>query len=302
MQPFESFRDAQQRLLEHEGLDAASRFVDVPSIDGRAHVLVSGEGPPVVLVPGFGDPAALWAPLMARLEGFTCYAVDRPSFGLTSPARHDTATLRPLGVTFLREVLDALGLEQALFVGNSIGSLWTFWLAIDHPQRVIAMSHLGCPAFVLGTSAPFPMRLLSVPPIGRLLMALSPPSPAQVERFATLVGEDLSGLPELRDVLVAMQRLPGVRASLRELLHAVVRMRGARPEVALSADDLTQVAQPTQLIWGARDPFGSERVGREAAGLIAVATLHVLQDAGHAPWFARPDEAARLAAAFLRAA
>jgi len=63
----EDFRAAQAQLLRRAGVAAESRFVDVPAISGRAHVLVSGEGPPVVAVPGLGDPAAMRAPPMAEL-------------------------------------------------------------------------------------------------------------------------------------------------------------------------------------------------------------------------------------------
>jgi pimeloyl-ACP methyl ester carboxylesterase len=92
-------------------------------------------------------------------------------------------------------VLDQLQLDQPLFVANSMGSLWSLWLAIDRPSRVRAMTHIGCPAVILETSAPLPMRLLSVRPLGRIIMALSPPSRRQVERFASIVGEDFSQLP-----------------------------------------------------------------------------------------------------------
>jgi pimeloyl-ACP methyl ester carboxylesterase len=145
------------------------------------------------------------------------------------------------------------------------------------------------------------MRLLSVRPVGRLIMRLSPPSAAQVERFAAMVGEDLSRAPELRDMLVAMQRLPGVQASIRELLHAVVRLRGARPEVALTAAQLARIAQPVQLIWGERDPFGGPRIGKHAAAIIPDAEFHVLPGAGHVPWIAQAGAVSDLAAPFLRA-
>lgn len=294
----EAFKAAQDRLLQRTGVRAESRFFEASVVAGRVHVLVSGDGPPVVMVPGFGDPAAMWAPLMAELDGFTLYAVDRPCFGLTGPARHTTTTLRSLAVTFLEQVLDGLRLERPAFVANSIGSLWSIWLAIDRPDRVAAMTHVGCPAFILGTSAPLPMRLLSVRPLGRLLMKMAPPSPRQVDRFAAMVGADLSQLPELRDLLVAMQRLPGVQAAMRELLHAVVRVWGARPEVVLTAEQLAQIAQPVQLIWGERDPFGAPDVGQCAARLIPEAVFHLIPEAGHVPWVAHPRDDSRIRATY----
>lgn len=289
-----------KRLLQHFGVDTESHFLEVPAITGHVHVLSCGKGPPVVLVPGFGDPAAMWAPLMAELDGFKLYAVDRPCFGLTGSTEHTTATFRRLAVDFLEQVLDVLEIKRPLFVGNSIGSLWSIWLALDRPDRVAAMVHIGCPAFILGTSAPLLLRLLSIRPLGQLIM-MSPPSPSQVEGFARMIGgEDLPRIPELRDLLVAAQKLPGVQRSTLDLLHAVVRLRGARPEVALTARQLAQIRQPVLLIWGGRDAFGAPDVGEEAARLIPDAEFHVIPKGGHIPWVGHPSEVAAAAMPFLR--
>ncbi|MEZ5285601.1 MAG: alpha/beta hydrolase [Vicinamibacterales bacterium] len=297
----DAFVAAQQRLLARFDVDATSRFVHVPVVDGPAHVLTSGTGPPVVLVPGFADPAVMWTPLVARLQGFTAIAVDRPCFGLSGCARHETATIRRLAVDYLDQVLDALGIERALIVANSLGSLWSIWFALDRPDRVAAMVHVGCPALALGTSAPLPMRLIGTP-IGRLLLALMPPSAAQVERFARDIGgEDLSQLPELRDVLVEAQRLPGALPAMRELLRALVSPRGARPAVALTADQLSALRPPTLFVWGTEDVFGGPAVARDAARLVPGARLVMIPGGGHVPWIGHTDAVAAATVPFLRA-
>jgi 2-hydroxy-6-oxonona-2,4-dienedioate hydrolase len=295
------FMAAQKSLLLHCGVQAESQFIEIPAVNGRVHLLRTGTGPPVVMVPGFADPAAMWAPLMAELDGFTLYAVDRPCFGLTGRADHDTSTFRTLAVDFLEQVLDALDIEQPLFIGNSIGSTWSTWLALDRPDRVMAMVHVGCPAFWLDTSAPLPLRLLSVPPLGRLIMALSPPSPRQMEAFGKkLAGEDMSQFPELRDLLVAAQKLPGARSSILALLHAVVRLRGPRSEIALPEEQLARIRHPVLLIWGSRDAFGKPGVGEEAARIIPQGEFRLVEGAGHVPWVGQPREVGALASPFLR--
>jgi pimeloyl-ACP methyl ester carboxylesterase len=118
----EEFKIVQERLHHRFGVVADSHFLEIPSVSGGAYILISGEGPPVVMVSGFGDPA-MWAPLMAELNKFALYAVDRPCFGLTGFARHTTKTFRTLATRFLAQVLDSLQLERPVFVGNSIGSL-----------------------------------------------------------------------------------------------------------------------------------------------------------------------------------
>jgi pimeloyl-ACP methyl ester carboxylesterase len=141
-----SFTGAQAAVLDRHGIEAEARFVDAPVVEGRAQVLIAGEGPPIVLVNGIGTPAAMWAPLMARLRGFTLHAVDLPGYGLTDTTPNLADDLRVAAVRFLTEILDELGLDQPVFVGNSLGSLWASWLALDRPDRTSALVHVGCPA------------------------------------------------------------------------------------------------------------------------------------------------------------
>lgn len=80
----QQFMDAQRRMLASYGVEAKSEFIEIPSIDGQAHVLMSGEGPPVIMINGIGTPGAMWAPLMAELDHFSLYVVDLPGYGLTA--------------------------------------------------------------------------------------------------------------------------------------------------------------------------------------------------------------------------
>jgi pimeloyl-ACP methyl ester carboxylesterase len=301
MTGLDDLRTAQERLLHSHGVDAESMFVDVLAVEGPVHVLKTGSGPPVVLVPGFADPAAMWASLLARLDGFALHAVDRPCFGLSGSVAHTATGFRPLAVEFLEQVLDALGLERPLFVGNSIGAAWATFFALEHPDRAAALVHVGCPAFWLGTSAPLPMRLMTIPLLGRFMMELSPPSAEQVEAFGrSVAGEDLSQHPELRDLLVAAQNEPGAQAAIHRLLRSVLNVFGAWPEVALEAEEIARVRPPVLLIWGTRDAFGDPAVGEEASRLLPDGRLHLVDGGGHVPWIGHPDEVAAAALPFLR--
>lgn len=295
----EAFVAAQRRILDRYGVPATTRFVDVPSIDGRAQLIEAGDGPPLVMVIGGTIPAALWAPLMARLPGYRLHAVDLPGFGLTNAVRYQPATYRATAVAFLDEVLDAIDLVQAPFVTNSTGSLWTDWLSIERPERVKLQVQIGCPAHILGTTAPLPMRLMSVPPIGRLLMRLLPPSEAQVERVGRSVGEDLSALPEIRDALLACERLPAYADSFVGLMHTHMRFGRARREVAMHEPELRQLDHPIAMVWGESDPFGSVAVARRAVSLLPAAELHVVPG-GHGAWFRHADVVGELTLRFLR--
>jgi len=292
------FRRAQQRVLQRYGVAARSQQVRVPQLGIDVHVLVAGEGPPVLMAIGGGMVAGLWAPLMAQLTGHTTIAFDPPGHGLSDAHPYSTRTLRSTAVGLVDGLLDEFGVGRAPIVAQSMGGLWSTWYALDRPARVSAISYLGCPALLLGTSAPLPLRLGTIRPLHLLVDRFMAPSTRQVERLGRMAGEPLDELPELRDLFLAYERLPGSAAELLDLHRAAIRVRGARPEVALRADLLRAVRQPAQFVWGTRDPFGPPDVGRRAADLMPDAEFHLV-DTGHGPWFTRPADVGALVSNFL---
>src|SRR3954471_1112678 len=91
------------------------------TIDGvRIHSLAGGEGPPVVLVHGYGLSGAYMLPLAQALAGAsTVYAPDLPGQGKSDAARDG------IGISALADALgdwiDAVGLGRPLVVANSFG-------------------------------------------------------------------------------------------------------------------------------------------------------------------------------------
>ena len=284
----EDFSGAQSAVLDRWGIDYEERWIDTPTIQGEAHVLVSGHGPPVVLINGIGVPGAMWAPLMAQLDGYTLHAVDLPAYGLTDTTPELTADLRVNAVHFLTEVLDGLGLDRPIIAANSLGSLWATWLSIDRPERVAALAHIGCPAVVFETSAPLPMRLLSVRPLGRLIMKLQPPSERQVEQLAKMVNEHPLP-PEIAQLILATEQLGHFEDTFLATLHRLVRLRGNRPDMALTAGQLANVQPPALVVIGNDDPMGAAPIGRRIADTMPDAELHII-DGGHAPWIHHADQ------------
>lgn len=284
------FTTAQQAVLDRHDIECDERSVTAPSVDGSAHVLVTGEGAPVVLLNGIGVPAAMLAPLIARLDGVTQYAVGLPGCGLTDATATFTDDLRTNAVRFLTEVLDALGLDRPVIVSNSLGSLWATWLAIDRPDRVAALVHIGCPALALDTSAPLAMRLLSVRPLGRLLLRVQRPSERQVEQLSKMVHEHPLP-PEIARLILETERLEHFEPAFRSILHRLLRLRGSRPEMALTAEQLMTVRATTLLVFGRDDPMGGPSVGERMVEAMPDAELHVV-DGGHAPWVHHADQIA----------
>jgi pimeloyl-ACP methyl ester carboxylesterase len=297
----QDYRAAEKRLLEAHGLEADVRDVRFDCIDGEAHVIEVGDGPPVLFIQGGGAPGAAWAPLVAHLDGFRRIMVDRPGFGLTTSVRHEHQTMRRLAVTFVGELLDRLGLETAPIVGNSMGSWWSTRFALAAPQRVDALVHIGCPAILLDTSAPLPMRLMGVRGLGDLLIRLQPPSPKQARFMLRMMGDPLGDGDAdhaMADLLIAMQQLPSYRRTWLDLLHAFVGPFGARPHTALTEEDLRRLNMPVLFVWGERDTFGSPDVGRRAVHVMPHAEM-VTIPYGHVPWVSNAAAVAQPIRTFL---
>lgn len=200
-----------------------SMHINIPSISGRAFLLVSGEGPALVLFNGIGTPAAIWAPLMARIDGYRLHAIDLPGYGLTDTTPGFTDHLRSSAVSYLEDVYRSLELEQAAFIANSMGSLWTSWLALDRPKRIKALLHIGCPVIILNTSAPLQMRLLSIKILGRLLTYIQPPSRKQVKELSKMVNQHPM-VPELISLLLATEQMPHFFPMFLSTLNSLIKL------------------------------------------------------------------------------
>jgi len=122
-------------------------------------VLDEGEGPLVVLCHGFPELAFSWrrqVPALAR-AGFRVVAPDMRGYGGSSaPAEVEAYDVISL-CGDMCGLLDALGEQQALFVGHDWGA-WLVWqLAVLHPERVRAVAALSVPFVPRAPAPPVPI-------------------------------------------------------------------------------------------------------------------------------------------------
>jgi 2-hydroxy-6-oxonona-2,4-dienedioate hydrolase len=302
----EAARDAERQLWQHHGLTVVERFVDIeyPRLRVRALECGSPSAEPLMFVQGGLGEAFGWASLMARLQDFRCITLDRPGGGFSDGVDFLEVDVRKLAVDVLQAVLDAADVPHATFVANSMGSWWTLQLAMRAPARVSKIALLGCPAVLLNTAAPLPMRLVGFPLLGRGMVKLMTPASSakarEVPRFLghpARVGENWSEAEA--EAAYRFGNLPNFRRSWRTLIGRFLRLSGPSREMRISQDELRRVTQPTLFVWGKDDPFGSPASGRAAAAVMPDARLRVV-GLGHLPWWDEPDECARLVREFAR--
>jgi pimeloyl-ACP methyl ester carboxylesterase len=117
------------------------RFLQVQP-DVKLEVLDwGGSGPPLVLLAGLGNTAHVYEQFAHQFtDSFHVIAITRRGFGLSSqPARgYDVATRARDDI----QVLDALKVPKANFVGHSIAGDELSKLGADYPDRVIKLVYL----------------------------------------------------------------------------------------------------------------------------------------------------------------
>lgn len=297
-------REAEQAAYDHYGFNFTEHFVDMSDPDARFRVVEVGSGPPVVLIPGGEGISPIWLPLLPELREHTAYVMDRPGGGLSDGIDFRLIPLRRVAVSSTLGLFDHFGLDQAPVIGNSMGGLWTLRFALAHPERVSRMAFLGCPAVYPGTSAPFPMRVGSIPVLSGIIAErmMQPDSPEDARETVEFLGhpdETVQRLPEeFAEVWYRMNDLPHYTQTWVGILRGVLSLRGANPEAAFTIDDLEAITSPVQLIWGSEDPFGSVKAGRRGADHFPDAAFHEV-GVGHLPWLDEPERCGELLRTFL---
>ncbi len=118
-------------------------FRRVATSVGELSTMEAGHGRPVVLLHGLGATKASFLPTVAALAPHhRAIAIDLPGFG---------DSVKPLGAPYhapyfaksVVALLDALGLERADVVGNSMGGRVAIELGLRHPDRVRRLALLA---------------------------------------------------------------------------------------------------------------------------------------------------------------
>ncbi|AEI81205.1 3-oxoadipate enol-lactonase//4-carboxymuconolactone decarboxylase [Cupriavidus necator N-1] len=251
--------------LDHAG---ARLFYTVDGPDSAPAILFSNS---------LGTDHTMWEPQAAALAGrFRVVRYDTRGHG-RSTAPGDAFTVAQLGQDVIA-ILDALGIEQAVFCGLSMGGLTGMWLGIHAPQR---FSHivLANTAAKIGNADGWNTRIDTVLREGMAVMVAPSVERWFTPGFAATAERALDGL---RDVLAGLDPR-GYAANC-----AAVRDADFRESVA-------SIQVPVLVIAGSQDPSTPAQEGRELADAIPGARFVELP-AAHISSFEQPG---RFTAALL---
>jgi pimeloyl-ACP methyl ester carboxylesterase len=249
---------------------------EVLQIDGLAvRSQMGGQGPPVLLLHGWGGAIESFAPVLDDLHrSYRVAAFDLPGFGKSSlpPSAWGSADYARLTL----KVMEHLQLYRPHLIGHSFGGQVSIRLAATAPERVGKLV-LVCSAGIR-TPPALATRLKRV--AARLGKAL--------EAHGGRIGEKLR-------VAIYRQVQSQDYANAGPLRPTLVRV---------ITEDLTPllplIHSPTLLVWGAQDRDVPLSAAQAMARLIPGAQLVVFENAGHFAYLDHFDRFRLLVGRFLR--
>lgn len=124
--------------------ESTSQFVQTST--HRIHYNEAGSGHPVILLHGSGPGSTGWSNFRTNIatlaQDFHVYAVDMPGWGQSDTQTPETGYDH---VAALIAFMDALDIDKAALVGNSMGGITSISTAILHPERVSHLISMGAP-------------------------------------------------------------------------------------------------------------------------------------------------------------
>lgn len=259
------------------------------------YVDTGGEGIPLFLSSGIGGSLELWSRQLEALAGdHRLIAWDYPGHGLSDMGRqpYDPDSYAACALA----LLDVLGLEQVIAVGNSLGGTIALRLAGLAPNRIAGLV-LVAPA-MLGPEVFLPFRIMSLPLLGELM---AKPGKLSVERqLAALFHDPAVVTDDLRAIVWRNVHRPGATKALLGTLRRTMSLAGVRETVWRKSLELLEAATcPVLVVHGKQDvvlPFQRS----EHAPLPERGRLVLLEACGHTPQFERAEQFNDLLTTFAR--
>ncbi|KWX67330.1 alpha/beta fold hydrolase [Mycobacterium sp. NAZ190054] len=244
----------------------------------------------IVFIHGLGATAERWTQTMRACAavGFRSLAIDLPGHGFSTKGRLPDFSI-PGFLQYLQVARTKLGAQTATLVGTSLGAHLVAAATVADPDRTERIVLVG------------PIGITPVPEDIRQQLAqnITDTSPAGITaKLYGLLHDPALVTPEWVATECEINNSPGADESFA-LLAGYVRDRYNHDIVG---DALRSAAGdvPCTLIWGAADRMVPPDQAHHILRLLPDHTrLHLIDKAGHAPYFERPAEFNKILLDFL---
>jgi pimeloyl-ACP methyl ester carboxylesterase len=276
-------------------LDAwADKYAPGKSIDlggHKTHYIEKGEGEPVILLHGFNFDTFLWVDNIDFLaERFKVYALDLWGSGYSSREPMDYGYR--LYADQLLQFMDALGIETATLVGQSMGGGTAILFSTQHRERVNKLI-LVDPA-AMPQSLPLTGRFFNLPRVGEFLLGLKT-NVVRKKNLGDIWFHD-KGLitDDFFEKATRYQKIKGTTESMMSILRKDF-FYTLGDEVRL----LAQTDIPILIVFGREDKGVSCKNGEDMHRICKGSRLEIMENAGHVPNYEHSEAFNRIVMDFL---
>jgi 2-hydroxy-6-oxonona-2,4-dienedioate hydrolase len=111
------------------------------------HYHEAGQGHPLIMIHGSGPGATGWTNFSQNIEALAAHhrviALDLPGWGRSDPVDPEQMPVISAGVEAVAQLMDALGIDRAALMGNSLGGAVCLEFAAVHAERLSHMITMG---------------------------------------------------------------------------------------------------------------------------------------------------------------
>lgn len=251
----------------------------------------------VILLHGGGPGASSWSNFSRNIpelaKRFRTIAVDQPGFGRSDkPTEHPQYFVH--SSTAVVGLMDALGIEKAHLIGNSLGGGTAVRLALDHPDRAGRLVLMGPGGLSVNLFAPDPTE-----GVKNLARFAAPPGPSKekLEEFLRVMVHDQSLITE--ELLEERFAAASTPESVAAMAAMGASFSGPDYEQGMLWREAHRLRQRVLLIWGREDRVNPLDGALVALKTIPRAQLHVFGRCGHWAQLECFDQFNRIATDFL---
>lgn len=276
---------------------STSRFARIREgdLDLQLHYNDCGTGAEtVVMLHGSGPGASGWANFNRNIEplvaaGYRVILMDCPGWSKSDPIVC-SGSRSDLNAGALKGLLDAIGIERAHLVGNSMGGHSAVAFALANPERVGKLVLMGG-----GTGGASPFAPMPTEGIKLLQGLYREPTIDNLKKMMSVFVYDTSELTEE----LFQTRLDNM-LSRRDHLENFVASLAANPKQFPDfAPRLAEIKAQTLIVWGSNDRFVPMDTGLRLLAGLPNAELHVFNRCGHWAQWEHADKFNRMVLDFL---
>jgi pimeloyl-ACP methyl ester carboxylesterase len=267
---------------------ASGKFID---LGGHiTHYVEKGQGPTVILLHGWFHDSQMWSRnIVALSKSAKVYAVDLWGFGYSTRETLDWGY--PLYSEQLSKFMDALNINKASLVGQSMGGGTAILFCTQHRERVNKL--------VLVTSGGMPnppllmTRITCMPHVGEFLFRLRGSRRGILKRV--FIRDEKSIVGGYFEELTRFHKIRGTNETLLSSLR-----KNFFDKLLPEIKQLGEMKVPTLIIWGQHDRSIKLELGQEIHKILKDSQLEVLKESAHCPNYEQPGEFNKAVIDFLK--